>query len=404
MFAKSAATPLRSRTARARLPPGRHTLDLGEVALVYRRNPSGTGGQWSARLYLGDRRYQSIGIGRADDVRDGDGITFDAAVAAAIEAAQARALDAEITVRNAVEAYLRDHPNGRRSGLHKHILDDDPIADVPLAALDHGALAAWRGRREGVSQSTIRRLTNDLRAALNAAGKAHRGSLPVDFRVMVRDATSGMGGDRHARRLVLSEDQVRLIVSTAAEVEQDFGNLVLVLAATGARYSQAARLTVGDLVLGNRPLLMMPPSEKGRGAGSKPQHIAVPIDPSVAGRLAAVAARRPRGAPLLERDQMERVPGKATEWTRTGRRAWGPTSDQTPFWTETKRRLAADLPPETTLYALRHSSIVRQLRRGLPTALVARLHDTSVTVIEKHYGAFIADALADLARAGALAL
>jgi hypothetical protein len=48
-------------------------------------------------------------------------------------------------------------------------------------------------------------------------------------------------------------------------------------------------------------------------------------------------------------------------------------------------------------YSLRHSSIVRGLRTNLPIKLVAALHDTSSTMIEKHYAAFIVDALDKLA-------
>ena len=43
------------------------------------------------------------------------------------------------------------------------------------------------------------------------------------------------------------------------------------------------------------------------------------------------------------------------------------------------------------LYALRHSSIVRALLGGVPVAVVAQQHDTSVREIEAHYGKFILD-------------
>ena len=46
-----------------------------------------------------------------------------------------------------------------------------------------------------------------------------------------------------------------------------------------------------------------------------------------------------------------------------------------------KAELASDLVP----YALRHSSIVRGLRAGLPIRLVAALHDASSAMIERHY-------------------
>ena len=57
----------------------------------------------------------------------------------------------------------------------------------------------------------------------------------------------------------------------------------------------------------------------------------------------------------------------------------------------------AGLPKETIPYALRHSSIVRGLRAGLPVRLVAALHDTSTPMIERHYSAYIVDAMDELA-------
>ena len=57
----------------------------------------------------------------------------------------------------------------------------------------------------------------------------------------------------------------------------------------------------------------------------------------------------------------------------------------------------AGLAAGTIPYALRHSSIVRGLRAGLPVRLVAALHDTSSAMIEKHYAAYIVDAMDELA-------
>ncbi|MEH2520130.1 hypothetical protein V1279_005703 [Bradyrhizobium sp. AZCC 1610] len=66
-----------------------------------------------------------------------------------------------------------------------------------------------------------------------------------------------------------------------------------------------------------------------------------------------------------------------------------------------KYRLAM---PEVIPYALRHSSIVRGLRKGLPIQQVAKLHNTSVKMIERHYAKYIATALEDLARAAVVSL
>jgi hypothetical protein len=59
---------------------------------------------------------------------------------------------------------------------------------------------------------------------------------------------------------------------------------------------------------------------------------------------------------------------------------------------------------EVIPYALRHSSIVRGLRNRLPIQHVAKLHNTSVKMIERHYAKYISTALEDLARAAVVPL
>ncbi|XUJ35720.1 hypothetical protein ACQ5SK_09920 [Bradyrhizobium japonicum] len=60
-------------------------------------------------------------------------------------------------------------------------------------------------------------------------------------------------------------------------------------------------------------------------------------------------------------------------------------------------------PADVTMYALRHSSIVRMLVRGVPIRLVASLHNTSVAMIEKHYSRHITEhSIDDIARIGLL--
>jgi hypothetical protein len=55
-------------------------------------------------------------------------------------------------------------------------------------------------------------------------------------------------------------------------------------------------------------------------------------------------------------------------------------------------------PDEITSYALRHSSIVRALLGGVPVAVVAQQHDTSMREIEAHYAAYILDHSDSLSR------
>jgi hypothetical protein len=48
-------------------------------------------------------------------------------------------------------------------------------------------------------------------------------------------------------------------------------------------------------------------------------------------------------------------------------------------------------PSEVTIYALRHSSIARDLLANVPVRIVAVKHDTSIPMIERNYSKYIAD-------------
>lgn len=97
--------------------------------------------------------------------------------------------------------------------------------------------------------------------------------------------------------------------------------------------------------------------------------------------------------PLLMRWGFKRAGG--LKWERDVRRTWMPAELTEPFAHIARR---AELSADVTAYALRHSSIVRGLRAGLPVRLVAALHDTSSEMIEAHYSSHIIDALSDAAR------
>jgi hypothetical protein len=122
--------------------------------------------------------------------------------------------------------------------------------------------------------------------------------------------------------------------------------------------------------------LMMPTSRKGK-ARKTIRHYPVPIPAGLAAVLAAEAQDRPGGDPLLRHPD-----GGAWGHSDAGSRQRRLFRDAV---------ITAGLDPERiTPYALRHASIVRQLRRNVPIRLTASAHDTSVAMIERTYSAYIA--------------
>jgi integrase len=417
-----------SPSKRARLPARKNPYwqgisgGRGGVSLGYRKLAKG-GGRWVAKIVVEGARYEE-GIGSADDDGAGPGaLSYRSAVASALawSKRQHGALQAgretgsdyrAVTVRTAIERYVgvrksrsaRDGANAA-GRLKRHVLNGDKLADIPLAKLRATDIAAWRERitvgnddSPGIKAATLNRLLNDLRAALNAAAAAAFREMPPTLPAEIKVGTKAAPVATNARKQILSDQQVAAVIEAAFAVddEGDFGRMVLVAAATGARHSQIRALTVAD-VQAHHNRIMVPGSAKGRARQPRAP-IAVPVSSSVIDSLRPAMTAHGLSEPLLQRWAYRRA-GRL-KWERSHRQAWGAAYEVEKPWAAAIA--IAGLPSGTVMYALRHTSIVRGLRAGLPIRLVAALHDTSSEMIEQHYAAYIVDATEDLARRAAL--
>lgn len=418
-------SPVTTRAARAKLAPGLHWrgIDNG-VHLGYRR--SRRGGEWLVRWRAG-AGYKRQDIGTADDVLAADGqstLSFDQALGAArraVEAARATAAVAAAgpvpTVRSAIDTYLTereinerlqrpDKPLKRdaRSRFNRHVLSKD-IAEKPLHELEEEDLKGWRNNLRDLAPTSVRRTVNDFKAALNKTADEKRKTLPALSGVVKAAFKATKATAPTARQIQpLSDDDVRSVIRAAMAVDEaggwdgDLYRPVLLLAATGARFGQVVAVRVGDVEsVGKR--IMMPVSHKGRGEKQRAAY-PVQIGDDVLTALRGATAGRKSLEPLLERWRHKQI-GPA-KWERDRRGPWQSASEMTRPWAKIIARagLSADVVP----YILRHSSIVRGLRAGLPVRLVADLHDTSAKMIEAHYAKWIADSETEAARRAIVAL
>ncbi|MDG4902933.1 MULTISPECIES: integrase [unclassified Mesorhizobium] len=436
--------PITTASARSKLPAGEYARRLdADAAVWYRRGKRG--GVWFARWrnHGPGANYLQAPVGPANDVNDKltDGVlTFAQAeaqarqiVTKARQEAKAAAAGPALTVRLAVESYIaeRDARESRRKGrpvrsdagqrLRRYILGQDkrgsrgavaaaPLADVGLHALKESDLLNWRKLLpDDLKGSTEQRLINDLKAALNGAYAAHREHLDPTLPAVIKQGLKAekMDTDEAAPlardNQILSAAQVGKLLAAAREIDiegnwnGDLFRLVVVLAATGARFSQITRMKVGD-VQRAQSRLMVPSSRKGRGG--KIASVPVPVGKDVMDALLPATTGRGNDEILMERWRSKQVAG-SIGWERAGRGAWQFASEMQRPWYEIRARAKM---PTVIPYSLRHSSIVRGIRANLPIRLVAALHDTSVPMIERHYGRWIADGLEDLAAAAVVPL
>jgi integrase len=382
--------------------------ERGGIILGYRRGPRG--GSWVAKLVLNERRAEVV-IGRADDRGQvPKALSHQDAIreAGSWAASERRRIELGIetapevrsfTVADAVRAYIgarerRNPITGRdaRSRLSLHVIADGKFSGIALTSFTANDCARWRkGLSKGLRPATVNRLQNDLKAALRASIEQYWRDLPLTLPKEIESGLRSIPMAEVARHALLSDDEVRCVVEAAYATDPDLGALVLVLAATGARFSQAARITVAD-VQANAERIMVPTSAKGNGAKARAR-IAVAVGSDVIERLSRLIEGR-RGSEFLLTRWVHRQVGPM-EWARIERSSWATAALMQRGW---HKALALARLPHVAPYALRHSSIVRQLREGLPVRVVAGLHDTSTAMIERHYSAHILDMADELAR------
>ena len=365
---------------RSRLGPG---LSLG-----YRRNEGpgtwsviaadGRGQEWLKKIGVADDHDPANGkeilnytqaVDIARQLTQGGGEVENASQPATLKVALA-AYEADLTARGA-NTYNARWPLKYLPSL---------LLAKPISLIEANELRRWRDSLlKDHAPATVNRLAGATVAALNLAA-AH------DPRIKSRQpwhvGLQGLPDATRARNVILSDDKVRELINAAYARDERFALFVETLAITGARPSQVSRIEVGDLRAADltEAKLMMPRSGKGGGrlrVRKKVERISVPITAALAARLKAAAAGRPSNAPLLL-------------WRSD--RGWGvePSANYRADFRAIVAAVGLD-PSEVTLYALRHSSIVRQLLANVPIRLVAALHDTSVGQIESNYSKFISE-------------
>jgi integrase len=367
--------------------------------LLYRRNR--TNGTWVVKASDGHGSYWTKGIAEADDHDESNGKTIlsfyeaqdlakklahrqpgdvgdDSRPATVAEALDA--YEADLIARNA-SVYNAKHPRSHLSSV---------LLSKPVQLLDSKELRQWRDGllSKGLKPASVVRYCKGLCAALNLAAShdariTNKAAWEVGLEALP-DATV-------ARNVILDDRTVGRFVDAAYAHGPALGLFVHVLAETGARPSQVARLLVEDLHGGAHPRLTMPKSAKGGSknrAARKAERVSVPISTTLAASLKKAAKGRPADAPLL-------LQGDGQSWSES------PSADYRKDVAEVVKAIGRD-PDETTLYALRHSSIVRALKRNVPVRIVAATHDTSIVQIERTYSKYIADHSDDISRAALL--
>jgi integrase len=389
---------LASASARLKLKPRRACYRVriaAGLAMGYRR-ASSSFGSWNLIQTNGSGGETVRKFADADDREDANGttiLTYDQAMDEARRVArgpddpETASLD---TVETALDSYADDLAargalvyNAKRP---RRLLGP-VLLRRPLALLTHQELTAWRNgwaKRKTHQPASINRTIHTLRAALELAcpERTH-----VWKRGLKRVAETG---STRNRLFVLPEATILAIVAAAYRRDQKLGELFDVLAQTGTRSVQAARLTVGAL-LSHPPRLLMPKSAKGGGrnrAEKKRDSESVPIGASLASRLAQGAKGRADHEPLL---------------LRSDGRPWRGGNPNGNIRDDFAAIIAAlGLDSAITPYCFRHGSITRMLLKGVPPAVVAKSHNTSVKEIERTYGKYISSHADELVRAALL--
>jgi integrase len=390
--------PIMSRTARAGLPARTGTANkpywrtiAGPVAIGWQAPAAaGSAGRWFTRKSFGGGQYSTQAVGTADDIAAADGVrvlSFEQAVVAAqaIFAADRPIAAGDLTVQDAVEAYLTEsdsnHVDGMRRTAQREIYSSIFLnkGRSLVRDLTRAQLTRWRndlvaklqankrarlasvGRTESTdeivrkSKDSANKVLSLLNAALNHAFASPANGLKSDTEWRI--ALAKFGKVSRARQHHFTQAETQRLIDTCPD--QSFALLLTAGFLIGARYGELANANVRDFNA-TAGLLHIPQSKTGQARF-------VPLADDTVKFFAAQVQSKLPNAPIFTR--------------RNGSR-WGDSHQQRVMKASLK---AAGLDQSATFYAMRHSHISRALEANMNPQEIAENCGTSVRMIAENY-------------------
>lgn len=351
----------------------------------YRALNGGGLGTWVARAY--DEESQGYKFKAMGDFGDKQATERFAAAKAEAEAfavlverggvAEPEAEKIE-TVAEACRAYAK--AKGDDSGARFELfVYNDPIGRVKLAKLRRSQLAAWRTRVEETPASVARRADGTVVTRPRAASTVNRdlGRIAAALNKAIAHGTPNTESAWQEalvktpnadgqRTTYLDKGQRRAMLDAVAARDPEALPFFKTLCLLPLRPGAAAQLTVKDWEPRTSELTV------GKDKNGKPRRAKLPAD---------IAA-------LFNEQVKDKLPG-AYLLARADGSAWNRNSWRYPINAAAK---AAKLPEEACTYTLRHSTITDLVNAGLPLLTIGQISDTSVEMIQKHYGHLTASA------------
>ena len=398
---------LESRTSRSRLKRGRQphwqALMPSRVHLGYQCWKGDQEGRWILRRYIGNNKYRSVTLGRADDAAAADGehvLTFEQAEAKAraMVAAPNGGKVVNLTVRQAMARYVdykrsQGQPvNDLMGRSNTHILP--ALGDLVVAELTAEQLRRWLATMAAAPAQSRPKAGKPQFKPTQTAPEAVRARRASANRVltMLKAALNHAFDEEHVpsrdawgRRLkpfekvevarvhYLSVAQAQRLLNAA---DADFRPLVRAALETGCRYGELARLEVQDF---NPDAGTVAIRETKSG---KPRHVIL----------------TPEGAEFFRQHCAGRA-GSDLMFRHADGAPWRKSEQSRPMAAACAR---ARLTPAVSFHALRHTWASLAAMAGVPLLIVARnLGHTDTRMVEKHYGHLTQSFITEAIRAGA---
>lgn len=361
--------------------------------LGFRKTTAASTGTWIARFRDGSGAYQLHSLGALD--QHPAHRRYDEAVKLAmawLEHRDGGGSATAITVADACARYVKklradgrdDTAKDAEGRFKRWVHSDAKLAGTPILKLTPGILSDWRAKLASTlampqdkakeatrkrSPATLNRDMAAVKAALNLALEDGYATSSTAWDVKLKPVEAA--GER--RDVYLDHGQRQKLVGSAAP---DMALFIRALSALPLRPGAVAARTVADFEPRLNTLRI--------GTDKNGKARTIPLPAETAALIATQCKSKLPAAPIFAR-------GDGAAWNKD---SWkGPIKDAV---------AAAGLPSTATAYSLRHSTITDLIvSHGLDLLTVARLADTSLAMIEKHYGhlrqAHAANALAKLA-------